>query len=36
MRPTGWFRLFSPLMVMTGRKNLRDTTEALRRHLESR
>jgi uncharacterized protein YndB with AHSA1/START domain len=36
MVPKGWFRLFSPLMAMVGRKNLRDTIEALRGHLESR
>jgi len=36
MLPKGWFRLFSPLLAMIGRTNLRDTTEALRRHLESR
>ena len=34
MIPTGWFRLLSPVMGMIGRRNLRDTTNALQRHLE--
>jgi len=36
MLPAGWFRLFSPLMGMIGRRNLRDTTDALQKYLESR
>jgi uncharacterized protein YndB with AHSA1/START domain len=35
MQPVGWFRLFSPFIGMIGRKNLRDTTTALKRHLEN-
>ncbi len=35
MRPKGLFRLFAPMMGMIGRKNLRDTADALQRHLES-
>ncbi len=34
MLAKGWFRLFSPLMAMIGRKNLRDTANALQRHFE--
>jgi len=34
MRPKGAFRLFAPLMGVIGRKNLRDTANALQRHLE--
>ena len=36
MLPTGWFRLLGPLMGMMGRRNLRDTTQALQKYLESR
>jgi uncharacterized protein YndB with AHSA1/START domain len=35
MIPKGLFRLFAPMMGMIGRKNLRDTADALQRHLES-
>jgi uncharacterized protein YndB with AHSA1/START domain len=35
MVPRGIFRLFAPLMARTGRKNLRDTAEALQNHLEA-
>jgi hypothetical protein len=34
MTPKGAFRLFAPMMAAIGRKNLRDTAEALRAHLE--
>ena len=34
MKPKGLFRLFSPLMGMMGRRNLRDTADALQRYLE--
>lgn len=34
MRPTGAFRLFTPMMGIIGRKNLRDTAHALQAHLE--
>jgi hypothetical protein len=34
MRPKGAFRLFTPMMGITGRKNLRDTANALRAYLE--
>ena len=34
MTPQGWFRLFSPLMGMMGRKNLRDTANALKVYVE--
>jgi uncharacterized protein YndB with AHSA1/START domain len=34
MTPKGIFRLFAPMMGMIGRKNLRDTADALQRHLE--
>lgn len=36
MLPFGWFRLFGPLMGIVGRRNLRDTTQALQKYLESR
>jgi uncharacterized protein YndB with AHSA1/START domain len=35
MNPRGVFRLFAPMMGMMGRKNLRDTANALKAHLES-
>src|SRR5262245_42377243 len=35
MTPKGWFRIFSPLMGLMGRKNLRDTADALKRYVES-
>jgi len=34
MRPRGAFRLFAPMMGLIGRKNLRDTANALQAHLE--
>ena len=34
MNPKGLFRLFSPLMGMMGRRNLRDTADALQAYLE--
>jgi uncharacterized protein YndB with AHSA1/START domain len=34
MRPRGIYRLFAPMMGMIGRKNLRDTANALQAHLE--
>lgn len=34
MRPKGAFTLFAPMMGMIGRKNLRDTANALEAHLE--
>jgi uncharacterized protein YndB with AHSA1/START domain len=34
MRPTGAFRMFGPMMGIIGRKNLRDTANALQAHLE--
>jgi uncharacterized protein YndB with AHSA1/START domain len=34
MRPKGPFVLFAPMMGMIGRKNLRDTANALQAHLE--
>jgi hypothetical protein len=34
MIPKGAFRLLAPILSMTGRKNLRDTANALQRHLE--
>jgi len=34
MRPKGAFRLFAPMMGAIGRKNLRDTANALQAHLE--
>lgn len=36
MTPKGAFRLLAPLMGMIGRKNLRDTANALQAHLEKR
>ena len=30
--PQGIFRLFGPMLVMNGRKNLRDTTNAIEKH----
>jgi uncharacterized protein YndB with AHSA1/START domain len=35
MIPKGAFKLLSPMMGLVGRKNLRDTANALERHLES-
>ena len=35
MRPEGLFRLLAPLMGVIGRKNLRDTANALQAHLEA-
>jgi uncharacterized protein YndB with AHSA1/START domain len=32
--PIGIFKLFAPMIVMNGRKNLRDTANALQGHLE--
>ena len=34
MRPKGAFLLFAPMMGVIGRKNLRDTANALQAHLE--
>jgi len=34
MTPKGAFRLFAPMMGMIGRKNLRDTANPLKAHLE--
>jgi hypothetical protein len=34
MVPRGPFRLLTPIVLRSGRKNLRDTAEALQRHLE--
>jgi len=34
MRPKGAFRLLAPVMGIIGRKNLRDTANALQAHLE--
>jgi uncharacterized protein YndB with AHSA1/START domain len=34
MTPKGLFKIFSPLMGIMGRKNLRDTANALQRYLE--
>jgi len=36
MIPQGFMKLFSPLMGMMGRKNLRDTAGALKHFVESR
>jgi polyketide cyclase/dehydrase/lipid transport protein len=36
MLPTGWFRLFGPVLGLIGRRNLRDTTQALQKYLEAR
>ena len=35
MTPKGAFKVFTPMMGMIGRKNLRDTTTALEAHLQS-
>ena len=32
--PRGIFRLFAPMLVMNGRKNLRDTANAIQTHFE--
>ena len=34
MRPKGVFKLMGPMMRANGKKNLRETVEALKRHLE--
>jgi uncharacterized protein YndB with AHSA1/START domain len=34
MTPTGYFRLFAPMMGLMGRRNLRDTANALQAYLE--
>jgi uncharacterized protein YndB with AHSA1/START domain len=34
MRPKGVFKLMAPMVWATGRKNLRETADALQRHLE--
>ena len=34
MMPKGVFKIFTPLMGMMGKKNLRDTANALQRYLE--
>jgi hypothetical protein len=34
MTPKGVFKIFIPLMGMMGKKNLRDTANALQRYLE--
>jgi uncharacterized protein YndB with AHSA1/START domain len=36
MTPKGMFKLFAPMMGMIGRKNLRDTANALQTYLERR
>src|SRR5713101_7615431 len=36
MVPRGVFRLLAPIMAWTGRRNLRDTAQALQAHLEGR
>lgn len=36
MVPKGIFRLLGPMIARTGRKNLRETAEALQAHLEAR
>ena len=36
MTPKGVFKIFIPLMGMMGKKNLRDTANALQRYLERR
>jgi Polyketide cyclase / dehydrase and lipid transport len=33
--PRGIFRLFAPMLVMNGRRNLRDTANAIENHFES-
>jgi uncharacterized protein YndB with AHSA1/START domain len=35
MTPNGLFRLMAPMIWFTGRRNLRTTADALKRHLES-
>jgi uncharacterized protein YndB with AHSA1/START domain len=35
MIPKGWFRLMGPMMAMMGRRNLKATADALKRHLET-
>jgi hypothetical protein len=35
MTPRGVFVLMTPLITMTGRRNLRATADALKRHLEA-
>ena len=35
MRAKGFFKIFSPLMGIMGKKNLRQTAEALRKYMES-
>jgi hypothetical protein len=34
MKPNGVFRLFAPMMGIIGRKNLRDTANALQQYVE--
>ena len=34
MQPQGAFRMFAPMMGVIGRKNLRDTANALQAYLE--
>jgi uncharacterized protein YndB with AHSA1/START domain len=36
MTPKGFFRIFTPMIGMMGRKNLRDTANALQAYLERR
>jgi uncharacterized protein YndB with AHSA1/START domain len=36
MTPRGLFKLFSPIMGVIGRKNLKDTANALKSHLEAK
>ncbi len=36
MNPKGFYILFAPIMWMTGKKNLKETIEALQKYLESR
>jgi hypothetical protein len=36
MRPKGFFKLMTPLLRANGKKTVRETAEALRRHLEHR
>jgi uncharacterized protein YndB with AHSA1/START domain len=36
MQAAGWFRLLAPFIGMIGRRNLRDTTAALKRYMENR
>ena len=35
MIPKGWFMLMGPMMAMMGRRNLRATADALKRHVET-